>query len=227
MNGVFVTGTGTEVGKTVVSAVIARMAVTNGQTVKVFKPAVSGLDELADLRGREPTFEDAKMIGDHQLLRLAAESPQSDDEISPYRFGPAVSPHLAAEISSEEIEVDRIEAAATEAMAECDTFVCEGVGGFLVPITEDYQVRDFAKFLGLPVVIVANPWLGTISDTLLTIESVREAGLQVVSVVMTPWPDSAGDLERSNRDTVARLGGVPVEELPFLDLRRPDQWPGV
>lgn len=227
MNGVFVTGTGTEVGKTVVSAVIARMAVTNGQTVKVFKPAVSGLDELADLRGREPTFEDAKMIGDHQLLRLAAESPQSDDEISPYRFGPAVSPHLAAEISSEEIEVDRIEAAATEAMAECDTFVCEGVGGFLVPITEDYQVRDFAKFLGLPVVIVANPWLGTISDTLLTIESVREAGLQVVSVVMTPWPDSAGDLERSNRDTVARLGGVPVEGLPFLDLRRPDQWPGV
>lgn len=227
MNGVFVTGTGTEVGKTVVSAVIARMAAAEGRNVRVFKPAVSGLDELADLQGREPSFEDAKLIGDHQLLRLAADSPQSDDQISPYRFGPAVSPHLAAELTGEAIEVERIQNGASEAMADCETFVCEGVGGFLVPLTGEYLIRDFARFLALPVVIVANPWLGTISDTLLTIESVRAAGLQVVSVVMTPWPESAGELERSNRDTISLLGGVTVKELPLLDLQRPEGWPGL
>ena len=227
MNGVFVTGTGTEVGKTVVSAVIAHMAAAEGRSVKVFKPAVSGLDELADLQGREPSWPEARLLGDHQLLRLAAGSDQTDDEISPYRFGPAVSPHLASEMTGEWIEVEMIENRATEAMADCDTFVCEGVGGFLVPLTGDYLIRDFARFLGLPVVVVADPWLGTISDTLLTIEAIRGAGLEVVSVVMTPWPDSVGDLERSNRDTIARLGEVAVRELPLLDLRHPEEWPGV
>ncbi len=227
MKGVFVTGTGTEVGKTVVSALIARMAAAEGRSVKVFKPAVSGLDELADLRGREPIWDDAKLLADHQLLRLASSSAQSDDEISPYRFGPAVSPHLAAEMADEWIEVETIESRATEAMEGCDTFVCEGVGGFLVPLTRDYLIRDFAVFLDLPVVVVANPWLGTISDTLLTVEAIRNAGLEVVSVVMTPWPDSAGDLERSNRDTISSLGEVSVRELPLLDLRRPDEWPGI
>ena len=227
MSGVFVTGTGTEVGKTVVSAVIARMAAVEGRSVKVFKPAVSGLDELADLHGRKPTWDDAKLLSDHQLLRLASGSAQSDDEIAPYRFGPAVSPHLAAEMDEEWIEVETIESRATEAMEGCDTFVCEGVGGFLVPLTPEYLIRDFAVFLDLPVVVVANPWLGTISDTLLTVEAIRNAGLEIVSVVMTPWPDSAGDLERSNRNTISRLGEISVRELPLLDLRRPDEWPGI
>lgn len=226
-DGIFVTGTGTDVGKTVVASVIARMAASRERKVRVFKPAVTGLDELADLGGREPDFDDIKLLGDHQALRLAANSAQSDEEISPYRFGPAVSPHLAAELAGEEIEVERIQDAAEEAMSGCDVFVCEGVGGFLVPLTEDYLVRDFACFLDLPVVIVSNPWLGTISDTLLTIESVRDAGLEVVSVVMTPWSDRAGDLERSNRETVSRLGGVEVRELPLLDLRRPEEWPAL
>jgi dethiobiotin synthetase len=227
LSGVFVTGTGTEVGKTVVSAVIARMAAVEGRSVKVFKPAVSGLDELADLHGRKPTWDDAKLLSDHQLLRLASGSAQSDDEIAPYRFGPAVSPHLAAEMDEEWIEVETIESRATEAMEGCDTFVCEGVGGFLVPLTPEYLIRDFAVFLDLPVVVVANPWLGTISDTLLTVEAIRNAGLEIVSVVMTPWPDSAGDLERSNRNTISRLGEISVRELPLLDLRRPDEWPGI
>src|SRR5204863_1077082 len=80
MRGVFVTGTGTEVGKTVVAAVIARTLAASAASVGVFKPAVSGLDE-----GGEP---------DHALLRRASGSTQTDDEIAPYRYGPPVSPHL-------------------------------------------------------------------------------------------------------------------------------------
>ncbi len=101
VSGVFVTGTGTEVGKTVVAAVIARTAAARGQRVAVFKPAVSGLDE-----GGEP---------DHELLRRAAGSAQSDDEIAPYRYGPPVSPHLGAELASERISPERLRAAAAAA----------------------------------------------------------------------------------------------------------------
>ena len=92
--------------------------------------------------------------------------------------------------------------------------MCEGVGGLLVPITPGYLVRDLALDLGLPLVVAARPGLGTINHTLLTLEAARAAGLDPVAVVMTPWPAEPSRLERSNRETVERLGGVPVATLP-------------
>ena len=92
--------------------------------------------------------------------------------------------------------------------------VCEGVGGLLVPITPGYLVRDLAVDLGLPVVIAARPGVGTINHTLLTIEGARAGGLEVAAVVMTPWPEEPSAMERSNRDTIARLGDVGVHGLP-------------
>ena len=213
MRGVFVTGTGTDVGKTVVAAVIAHTAASRGARVAVFKPAVSGLDE-----GGEP---------DHALLRRAAGSEQSDDQIAPYRFGPPVSPHLAAELAGEEIDLGRALAAARDPASGGDLLVCEGVGGFLVPLTRQRLIRDFARDLGLPVVIAASPGLGTINHSLLTIDAVRAAGLRVAAVVLTPWPREPGRLERDNRETIAAIGGVPVEILPELDLGAPDRWPAL
>ena len=213
--GFFVTGTGTEVGKTVVAAAIARTAAARGEAVGVFKPAVSGLDDLA---GAEP---------DHELLRRAAGSSQYDDEVAPYRYGPPVSPHLAAGLAGEAIDPARLDERARAAAAGADVLVVEGVGGFLVPLRADYLVRDFAVGLGLPVVIAAAPGLGTINHTLLTIESVRAAGLEARLVVLTPWPDEPTDLERSNRATIAELGSVPVATLPRLDLADPGSWPVV
>ena len=211
MDGVFVTGTGTEVGKTVVAAALARTAAAQGRRVAVFKPAVSGLDE-----GGEP---------DHALLRRAAGSEQADDEIAPYRYGPPVSPHLAAELASEEISPERLREAAASAAGAVDVVVVEGVGGFLVPLTLGYLVRDFARDLGLPVVIAAPPGLGTINHTLLTVEAVRAVGLEVERVVFTPWPAKPGAIERSNVAAVERLGAVRVETLAELDLDQPKSWP--
>jgi dethiobiotin synthetase len=213
MRGVFVTGTGTEVGKTVVAAAIARSAASPGRRVAVFKPAVSG---LAELNGAPP---------DHELLRSAAGSEQSDEEIAPYRYGPALSPHLAAELAGEQIERAQLLLSADHAMRGADLLVCEGVGGFLVPLAHDYLVRDLAADLRLPVVIAAPPGLGTINHTLLTIEAVRAAGLEVSSVVLTPWPDWPRELERGNREAIAKIGAVPVKVLPRLDLDRPASWP--
>lgn len=213
MAGTFVTGTGTEVGKTVVAAAIARTLAASGRTVAVFKPAVTGLEEEG-----EP---------DHELLRRAAGSHQTDAEISPYRFDPPASPHLAAELAGAEIDPERLREAARAAAAGADDIVCEGVGGLLVPLSHGYLVRDLALDLGLPIVVVASPGLGTVNHTLLTVEAARSAGLEVASVVLTPWPADPTPVERSNRETIAALGELRIETLPRLDLRDPGSWPAI
>lgn len=211
MRGVFVTGTGTEVGKTVVAAVLARTLAGKGSRVAVFKPAVTGLEDAG-----EP---------DHALLRRAANSEQSDEEIAPYRYGPPMSPHLAAELAGERIDPERLRSAAAAAAAGVDVLVCEGVGGLLVPLAPGYLVRDFAVDLELPLVVAASPGLGTINHTLLTIEAARSAGLEVRAIVLTPWPEHPSAIETSNRETIAALGEVDVATLPHLDLADPSSWP--
>lgn len=217
MRGVFVTGTGTEVGKTVVAAAIARTAAALRRRVAVFKPAVSGLDDCAT----------SPVPPDHELLRLAARSTQAPDEIAPYRYGPPVSPHLAAALAGEEISPERLVAAARAAAEDAHVLISEGVGGLLVPLRHDYLVRDFAVDLGLPLVIAAPPGLGTINHTLLTIEAARAVGLEVAAVVLTPWPAKPSLVEESNRETIERLGGVAVGVLPPLDLSDPASWPAL
>jgi dethiobiotin synthetase len=213
LRGLFVTGTGTGVGKTVVAAVIARSLAKAGTRVAVFKPAATGLEEPGET--------------DHALLRRAAGSAQSDEEIAPYRYGPPASPHLAAELAGEEIDPVRLLEAAGAAAASADELVCEGVGGLLVPLAPRYLVRDLAADLGLPLAIAAPPGLGTINHTLLTIEAARAAGLEVAGVVLTPWPPQPSRIERSNRETIAALGKVRVETLAPLELAEPDSWPAL
>ena len=224
MRGAFVTGTGTEVGKTVVAAVLARTAHAAGARVAVFKPALSGLDEYPL---RPEIWDCAADLPDHVLLRLASGSAQGDDEIAPYRFGPPVSPHLGAELAGEPIDPDLLRGAALAATEASDLLICEGVGGFLVPLGHGYLVRDLARDLGMPVLIVASPGLGTINHTLLTVEAVRAAGLEVQKVVLNPWPDEPSQLELSNLETISIQGSVEVEALPRLDLAWPGSWPAL
>jgi len=210
---VFVTGTGTEVGKTVVAAAIAHTFAAEGNKVAVFKPAVTGLEDPGE--------------SDHGLLRRAAGSSQSDAEIAPYRYRPPASPHLAAALAGEEIDPERLRATAATAAASADALVCEGVGGLLVPLSPGYLVRDLAADLGYPLAIAASPGLGTINHTLLTIEAARAAGLEVATVVLTPWPERPTEIERSNRETIATLGDVEVQTLALLDLADPSGWPAL
>ena len=209
--GCFVTGTGTEVGKTVVAACIAHSLAARGERVAVFKPAVSGLEEGGE--------------ADHELLRRASGSAQTDDEIAPYRYDPPVSPHLGAELAGGEIDPARLKDAADAAAEDADVLVCEGVGGLLVPLTTGYLVRDLARDLGLPMVIAASPGLGTINHTLLTVEAARGAGLEVALTILTPWPAEPSVIERSNLETLRELCGCEVETLERLDLAQPAAWP--
>jgi dethiobiotin synthetase len=213
VRGLFVTGTGTGLGKTVVAAVAARALAADGSQVAVFKPVVTGLDDPG-----EP---------DHELLRRAAGSGQEPDEVAPYRFGLPSSPHLASQVDGAVIEPTVLVQSARAAGAAADVLVCEGVGGFLVPLTPGYLVRDLARELGLPVVIVASPGLGTINHTLLTIEAVRAVGMEPAVVVFTPWPADPSPIEPSNLVTIRDLGRVRVERLKRIDLEDPDSWPSL
>ena len=202
MRGVFVTGTDTGVGKSIVAAAICAALAARGERVAAFKPALSGLDEQP---GEWPP--------DHKLLASAASAGQTAEEIAPHRFGPSVSPHLAAELAGVRIEPTSLASAAADAASAADALVVEGVGGLMVPLAGGYLVRDLAVDLGLPVVVVARPGLGTINHTLLTVEAVRAAGLVPAGVVLTPWPSRPSELEASNRETIERLGGVAVSGL--------------
>jgi dethiobiotin synthetase len=206
VRGLFVTGTGTGVGKTIVSAALLAAMRDTGQQVRAYKPVVTGLGESP---GAWPP--------DHELLALAAG--MNPEEVAPLRFGPAVSPHLAGSLVNEPIDaVTMIERARATASAS-KILVVEGVGGLLVPLTDDFTVRDLAVELALPLLIAASPGLGTINHTLLTIEAARAVGLSVAGVVLTPWPSEPSQMEQSNRATIKRLGGV---EVATLEIANPD-----
>jgi dethiobiotin synthetase len=204
VRGLFVTGTDTGVGKTVLAAALAAALRAEGVDVAAFKPVVTGLDEA-----------DAGGPPDHELLAAATARPV--EEVAPHLFGPPVSPHLAAELAGTTLEPAALVTAARALQAE--VVIAEGVGGLLVPLTLGYTVRDLAVDLGWPVVVAARPGLGTINHSLLTVEAARAAGLDVRAVVLTPWPDEPGVLERSNVEAIERLGAIEVATLGMVDVR--------
>jgi dethiobiotin synthetase len=205
MGGLFVTGTDTGVGKTLLSGALLAAIAAAGEPVRAHKPVVTGLEE--------PAPRSAGAAGwppDHELLASAADMSAAD--VAPLRYGAAASPHLAAQLAGERINPERLLSHARAAGAG-GTLIVEGVGGLLVPLSDDYTVCDLALALGLPLLIAARPGLGTINHTLLTLKAARDASLHVCAVVLTPWPVHPNELERSNRETIERLGDVEVATL--------------
>lgn len=209
MRGLFVTGTDTEAGKTVLSACLLAAMRAAGEDVRASKPVLTGTAEPPD--GSWPA--------DDALLARAAG--MRVEEVTALRFGPAVSPHLAAELEERPIDPDELLSRVRASLSGADSVVVEGVGGLLVPIAGAWSVRDLAAALALPLVVAARPGLGTISHTLLTLEAARSAGLEVRAVVLTPWPERPSEIERSNRETIARLGDVEVATLPLVEDPEP------
>jgi dethiobiotin synthetase len=203
--GWFVTGTDTGVGKTAVAASIVAGLRFRGHAVTALKPLITGLDD-------DP---DPEWPPDHVLLaRVSGASPEATIFAG---YGPAVSPHLAVELSggvapSAQWLASRVHAAG----APGSVLVVEGAGGLLVPLGPHEDMRDLAVAVGLALVIAARPGLGTINHTLLTLEAARAVGLTVAGVVLTPWPDQPDAMLRSNRDTIAARGAVEVATLPTV-----------
>ena len=199
LRGCFVTATDTGVGKTILAGALVASLRARGEVVRARKPVITGVED-----------GDRGAPLDHELLAsLSGERPEA---VSPARYGPAVSPHLAAEIAGHPIEV----AAMLDDVRGTGPVIVEGIGGLLVPLAEGWDVRGFARELGLGVVVAVRPGLGTINHTLLTIEAARSADLDLRAVVMTPWPAHPGVLEQSNLATIERLGGIEVATLAMV-----------
>ncbi len=209
----FVTATDTGVGKTVLTAAIAAGLVAAGGSVRARKPILTGARPAVDAE----RSEDLRSLDDHVLL--AAITGEDPGDVAFATYEPAVSPHLAAELSGAPLDVRAIVDELRRVAAATEALVVEGIGGLLVPLADGWDVRALAAALDWPVLIAARPGLGTLNHTLLTLEAARGHGLNVAAVVLTPWPTQPDAIERSNRETIARLGAVEVatlEDMPVL-----------
>ncbi len=204
MEGVFVTGTGTGVGKSVVSAALAAALIAEGRTVFASKPVLSGLAE-----------HDGGWPHDHELL--GSVTGQDPDEVAPLQFGPAVSPHLAAREAGRQLSPrDMAESIPRSPGA---VTVVEGAGGLLVPLNDhDQTMADLAHATGFPLIVAAGPGLGTINHTMLTLEAARRRSLAVAGVVLTPWPRHPTDVELDNLAFLTVHAGCPVLTLEYIPM---------
>jgi dethiobiotin synthetase len=224
--GLFVTGTGTGVGKSVLAAALLSAMAVAGERVRAYKPVLTGL-----AHGPEPPWP-----ADHELLGTAADMPA--DDVAPLRFAEPLSPHLAAALAGEWLEPALVRSQAATAMdaaaSDDRILVVEGVGGLLVPLTHGLNIGELAAHMGLPLVIAALAGLGTINHTLLTIEAARTRKLRVAAVVLGPLhaPGAAAaapedERERamvaSNVQTIAELGRVAVYRLDRVSRPEPAQ----
>jgi dethiobiotin synthetase len=195
-NGVFVTGTDTGVGKTVITAALAWTLLQAGKRVAVMKPVQTGtgLPGMTDIEFVESVLD-------------AAFDP---DDVCICRFREPLSPLAASMITGIKIDTGKIREAFGKLRSTHDVVIVEGAGGLLVPITEDYLMADLASDLGIPLLIVTRPDLGTLNHTALTVESARRRGIDILGVVINRFPSSPGLAERTNPGLMALITGVPV-----------------
>jgi dethiobiotin synthetase len=202
VRGLFVTGTDTGVGKTVLSAALLAAMAAAGEPVAACKPVLTGVASTPD--------PDAWPSDDELLAGAYGGDPH---DVTSLRFAAAASPHLAAALEGRTVDPAALVDGVRDAATGGQTLVVEGVGGLLVPLCESFDVCDLAADLGLPVVVAARPGLGTINHTLLTLMAARGRGLHVRAVVLTPWPAAPDAVARSNLQTIAALGTVEVAVL--------------
>ncbi len=200
--GVFVTGTDTGVGKTVVSAALVRRLVQMGCPVGVMKPVETGV-----LPGQ---------LGESDAGRLLAAAGISDgiEEVSPYRLLAPLAPLAAASAQGRVIEMQEIMGRYERLASRYSCVVVEGAGGLLVPIGKDWDMRDLIGRIGLPVVLVGRAGLGGINHALLTLEGLRQRHCAVMAVVLNETALAATPAQQEQcASTVALLrerAGVPV-----------------
>jgi len=204
MKGFFVTGTGTGVGKTVVSVALIGALRSMGLDVCAMKPVESGCEGVA---------------ADGTVLKEASGVEEPMDLITPFMFRAPLAPLAAGRMEGRSVVPGDILSSARELSGRHELLVVEGVGGFLVPLAEGgYLVRDMAMDLGLPVVVVSTPYLGTVNHTLLTVEAIERTGLPLAGVVMSHNEEGPeGMAGQSSRELIEEFTGQPLlGELPYM-----------
>ncbi|TDJ03227.1 MAG: dethiobiotin synthase [Candidatus Dadabacteria bacterium] len=191
--GIFVTGTDTGVGKTVVAAAIAWNLTQAGKRVALMKPVQTGTIVSG------PT--------DIEFVQKVLGADYSLDVSCPYMFSDPVAPLVASMLVGERIDIKKIKDSYSRLSSDNDFVIVEGAGGLLVPILEDYFMSDLALDLDLPVLIVTRPNLGTLNHTFLTLESAKKRGLDVAGIVISNFPWDPGLPEQTNPELILSMTG--------------------
>jgi len=202
--GVFITGTDTGVGKTIVTAGLVSLFIDEGLDVGVMKPIETGC----------PKRNGRLIPRDAALLKAVSGSKDSLSLINPYRFSKPLAPLIAAEMDHKKIEFKKISSAYKRLRKRHDLIFVEGAGGLLVPLTRKSTNLDLILKLNLPVIVVVGSRLGAVNHTLLTINWAREKGVKIIGLVINhlyPCPGHRSTLaEKTNPELLRSFTDVPI-----------------
>lgn len=199
--GVFITGTGTDVGKTYATALIIKKLREAGYNTGYYKAALSGAEE-----------RDGKLIpGDAEHVCKIAGIDKDPSECVSYIYKNAYSPHLAALLEGNPVELDIVVGDFKKAADEYDYITVEGSGGIVCPIRYDKKImlEDIVKSLGIPSIIIADAGLGTLNSIVLTVEYMRDHGMNVNGIILNNC-HTGSLLEENNAKMAEELTGIKI-----------------
>ena len=203
----FITATGTGVGKTLVTAALSFQACAKGKDVRALKPVLTGLAETAYDQS------DAAVLL-HSLGKAA--TPAAIEKIAPFRFDAALAPSMAAAREKRHLDMNAvIELCRAATKGKEDILLVEGVGGVMVPLSEDRTVLDWMAALGFPAVLVAGSYLGTLSHTLTALSVLRQAKIPLAGIVVSETEGSPVTLDETV-DALLRWAS-PVLAIPRIE----------
>ncbi len=213
MSGIFVTGTDTGVGKTIVTAAVIHALRRDGIDAVGMKPVATGRDREATATAATATFRslDAEIIARYSCIK-------SDEYelVNPVFLAVEAAPYMASIMLKQDIDIERVLRAYGRLKERHEFIVVEGIGGVMVPIKRDYYVLDLIKDLKLPALIVARARLGTINHTLLTVEACKRRGIEVMGIVMN-MIDYSNPVEANVGGIIHELSGVPIiGSIPYI-----------
>jgi len=206
IHGVFITGTDTGIGKTVVAAALARFLADTGMNVGVMKPIETGV------------VDPSCPGNDAALLQWASGTPLPPERIAPYRLRAPLAPSLAAEKEGLFLDIYGVAEEARELGRACDFLIIEGAGGLMTPIAGGLLVADLARATGFPLLIVTSPRLGTLNHTLLTVYAARQMELPIAGCIINGMPQQPSEAEElaphalGSLSSADLLGVLPLQE---------------
>ena len=206
VKGVFVTGTDTNCGKTIIAGGIARALLHKGFNVGVMKPVATGESRR---EGSHPRWVSVDALH----LRQAAATSDSLDLLNPYCFKTPLAPWPAARLERKSVDVNRIMTAYKELDRRHDFMVVEGAGGLMVPLKRDFFILDLMARMKLAAIVVSKPDLGTINHSLLTINMLKHAGIPLAGLVINNW-DGKSFAQRTNPQVLRRILDRRVMVVP-------------
>lgn len=210
----FITGTGTDIGKTWLVCALLRHWRAERRNVAAFKPVLSGFDP------DDPETSDAGAL----LAALGREASAAElDAVAPWRFAAPLSPDMAAAREGRRIDFEQLVGFTRRAASAdfCPTLI-EGVGGVMVPLDETHTVRDWIAASGLPCVLVAGSYLGSLSHTLTALEALAKIGSGVTAIAVNETPDSTVPLD-ATLETLSRHAA----NIPLVGIARADPQAGI